>query len=143
MFRRLAGLLSLFFPLLALLLLKFYAAQIPSSAALVLKLYPVAVNLALLSSFAFSLLHPPSAIERLARLREPELSPAAIRYTRKVTQVWCGFFVLNAGIALATALWMSNEAWALYNGLIAYIAMGCLFCIEWLIRQKVKRREAA
>jgi uncharacterized membrane protein len=102
----------------------------------------VAVNLALLSSFAYSLMHPPSAIERLARLRHPDLSEQAVAYTRKVTKVWCAFFVINAGIAFITAAWASPETWALYNGVIAYILMGCLFGIEYLVRLRVKDSHA-
>lgn len=114
------------------------AASMLGNDALPLKLYPVLVNTMMLIVFAVSLRHPPSIIERLARLREPALPPHAIVYTRQVTKVWCGFFVLNGSIALATALWASDTAWALYNGLIAYVLMGVLFAGEWLVRQRVK-----
>jgi uncharacterized membrane protein len=109
--------------------------------ALPLKLYPVLVNAVLLAVFGASLLHPPTAIERLARLAEPELPPSAVRYTRRVTQVWCGFFVLNGSIAAATALWASDALWTLYNGLIAYLLIGLLFAGEWLVRRRVRARE--
>lgn len=112
------------------------------NVALPLKLYPVLVNVVLLVVFAVSLRHPPSLIERLARLREPELPPHAVAYTRQVTKVWCGFFIGNGGIALATAMVASNATWALYNGLIAYVLMGLLFAGEWLVRQRVKAAHA-
>ena len=105
-----------------------------------LKLYPVVVNLALLGAFAASLRRGPSAIERLARLREPGLPPAAIAYTRRVTQVWCVFFAANAAASAATALWASAAGWALYNGLVAYVLMGLLMAGEWLVRQRVRAR---
>jgi uncharacterized membrane protein len=120
---------------LVLVVLSFLANQL-----LPLKLYPVLVNAVMLGVFATSLRHPPSAIERLARLREPELPPEAIAYTRKVTIVWCAFFVGNGAIALATALWASDRTWAAYNGLIAYVLMGVLFAGEWLVRQRVRAR---
>ena len=63
-------------------------------------------------------------------------------YTRKVTQVWCGFFVLNGGLALGTALWASDATWALYNGLIAYGLMGVLFAGEWVVRRRVRAGHA-
>lgn len=110
--------------------------------ALPLKLYPVLVNTMLLAVFATSLVYPPSVIERLARLREPALPPSGVAYTRRVTQVWCGFFVVNGGIALGTALWASDATWALYNGLIAYGLMGGLFTGEWLVRRRVRARHA-
>lgn len=105
-----------------------------------LKLYPVLVNAVMLSVFCLSLRHPPSAIERIARLREPNFPPEAVAYTRKVTTVWCLFFVGNGGIALATALWATDRVWAAYNGFIAYLLMGVLFAGEWLVRQRVRAR---
>lgn len=113
-----------------------------SNQALPLKLYPVLMNAVMLGLFAFSLWHPPTVVERLARLREPELPPAAILYTRRVTQVWCGFFIFNGSLAVATALWASDAVWALYNGLIAYLLMGILFAGEWLLRGRVRSRAA-
>ncbi|MGA0609000.1 hypothetical protein [Caldimonas sp. KR1-144] len=105
-----------------------------------LKLYPVVVNAALLLLFGASLMRGPTVIERLARLREPELPPAAVQYTRRVTQVWCGFFIVNGSIAAATALWADTPTWALYNGLVAYVLMGLLFAGEWCVRQSRRAR---
>lgn len=99
-----------------------------------LKLYPVVISFSLLVVFALSLLYPPSVIERIARLTDPELPPRGVSYTRNVTKIWCGFFLLNGLIALYTSLYFSNEAWALYNGLISYVLMGCLFGGEWTYR---------
>lgn len=110
---------------------------------LALQLYPVVVNLVFLAVFAFSLWRPPSVVERLARLREPMLPPEAVAYTRRVTQVWCGFFVLNGSLALYTALWASPAQWAFYNGFVAYVLMATLFAIEWLVRRRVRGRIAA
>lgn len=109
------------------------------NAALPLKLYPVLVNATLLAVFAASLRWPPSAIERFARIRHPDLPPRGVAYTRKVTQVWCGFFAVNGAIALATALYASERVWALYNGLLAYVLIGLLFAGEWWVRQRVMR----
>lgn len=111
-----------------------------ANAALPLKLYPVMVNGALLLVFGLSLRFGPPVVERMARLRDPVLPPAALAYTRRVTQVWCGFFVFNGSVALATALWASERTWALYNGVLSYALMGTLFAGEWLVRQRVKAR---
>jgi uncharacterized membrane protein len=83
-----------------------------SGGLLPLRFYPVLVNGAFLTVFAYSLIVPPSTIERLARLQEPNLPPAAIAYTRRVTQVWCVFFALNGAIALYTALFSSMAQWS-------------------------------
>lgn len=101
-----------------------------------LKLYPVLVNATLLGVFALSLLRPPTVIERLARLEKPDLPAEALPYVRKLTQVWCAFFVLNGAIALWTALAASDAAWALYNGLIAYVLIGALLLGERLVRPR-------
>lgn len=110
---------------------------------LALQFYPALVNLAFLVVFAFSLWRPPTVIERLARLRDPGLPAEAVAYTRRVTQVWCGFFVLNGGVALYTALWASPAQWAFYNGFVAYVLMASLFAGEWLVRRRVQARIAA
>jgi uncharacterized membrane protein len=115
------------------------ASAVAANALLPLKLYPVLVNAVLLAAFAYSLAAPPSMVERLARLREPGLPDAAIGYTRRVTQVWCGFFVVNGAIAFGTALWASEALWSLYTGVVSYLLMGLLFGGEYLLRLRFKR----
>lgn len=104
-----------------------------------LKFYPVLVNLGFLFVFASSLIAPPTVIERFARLTNKELSREIIDYTRKVTWVWCAFFVINALVSAYTAIWASDDQWMLYNGFVAYILIGCLFAVEWLVRQRMLR----
>ncbi len=99
-----------------------------------LRFYPALINLGLLLVFASSLFFPPPVIERLARLQHPDLPPQGVLYTRRVTQVWCVFFLLNGLIAAATALWCSFACWSLYNGLLAYALMGLLMAIEYWVR---------
>lgn len=107
---------------------------------LALKLYPVLVNVAMLTVFTYSLFVPPSIVEQFARRREPDMAPQSVTYTRRVTQVWCVFFALNGGVALVTALWTSAATWSLYNGFVAYLLMGLLFAGEYAIRCNFKRR---
>ncbi|RYY73822.1 MAG: hypothetical protein EOO52_17630 [Gammaproteobacteria bacterium] len=104
-----------------------------------LKFYPVIVNVALLGIFGASLYRPPSMIERFARLQTSDLPVQAIAYTRKVTWVWCGFFVFN-GILGGATVFASDKIWALYNGLISYILIGLLLAGEYLIRLRVQRK---
>ena len=107
-----------------------------------LKVYPVLVNLSFLVLFSWSLFHPPTVIERLARLTEPDLPDEGVKYTRKVTIVWCLFFVINGTAACVTGVWASNEVWVLYNGLVAYILMGLLFIVEYAVRLVVRSKYA-
>jgi len=104
-----------------------------------LKFYPVMMNFSFLILFAGSLFTSTSFVERLARIREPDLPPQAVVYTRKVTLAWSVFFVINGSIAAITAVWASDKVWMLYNGMIAYVLMGILATSEWFIRQKVKK----
>jgi uncharacterized membrane protein len=104
-----------------------------------LRYYPVLMNGAMLAMFAASLRWPPSIIERLARISEPNLPESGVRYTKRVTQIWCIFFFANGVAALWTARFSSWEFWTLYNGFISYILMGVLFTSEWLVRQRMRR----
>ena len=108
-----------------------------SSASLLY--YPVLVNAVFLLAFAISLFQSQTLVERLARRLDPALPPEGVRYTRKVTLAWCVFFVANGSIAWWTTT-QSMSIWALYNGLIAYVAMGAMFGGEWLIRRRMVRR---
>lgn len=103
--------------------------------------YPVAVNLVMLAVFGGSLWTPMPLVERLARLREPDLPELAVRYTRRVTQIWCAFFIANGTIALLTALHGDMQIWTAWNGMIAYLLMGLLMAAEWLVRRRVIKRE--
>ena len=106
-----------------------------------LKLYPVMVNGVLLVVFAASLWFPPTVVERIARFHDPELPQEAVKYTRRVTQVWCLFFLGNGLIALWTAIWQSARAWFWYNGVIAYLLIGTLFAGERLIRRRMLEKQ--
>jgi uncharacterized membrane protein len=114
------------------------ACAISGDARFVLAL-PVLINLALLFGFASSLRGVPM-VERFARLQNPALSPEQLRYCRTVTVIWCGFFVLNASLSAAVAVWGSLRLWSLYTGLIAYVLMGMLGGTEYVVR-KIRFRE--
>jgi uncharacterized membrane protein len=116
------------------------AAALLSGTALPLKLYPVLVNATMLALFASSLRAPPTIIERAARLRGADPGPAASAYMRRLTVVWCGFFMLNGAIAFVTARWASDAVWTLYNGMVSYLLIGILLGGELLVRKRVVQR---
>ena len=101
--------------------------------------YPVVINTLMLLVFSGSLYQEQTVIERLARLREPELPESGVRYTRIVTKVWCAFFIVNGGIAFITCF-QSLEVWTFYNGLISYLLTGMLFVSEFLMRGRVRKK---
>lgn len=104
-----------------------------------LKMYPVFMSVGAGIIFASTLIRPPSMIERFARLVEPDLPESGILWTRKVTMVWCGFFVVNAAIALYTVVFAPMKIWVLYNGFISYVLMGILFLGEFVLRKRHQR----
>ncbi|WP_163558683.1 hypothetical protein [Halomonas sp. NO4] len=109
------------------------------NAELGMRAYPVAINAVMLTVFAASLWQGPPVIERLARLRQPDLPEAGVRYTRRVTQVWCAFFFANGSIAAWTACCTSLATWSLYNGVISYGLIALMFSGEWLCRRRLRR----
>lgn len=115
------------------------AALLPLDPWLAARAYPVVLSLGFAMAFAVTLRHPPSLVERLARLQEPDLPPEGQAYCRTVTVVWAAWLTANAVIAAALALFGSDEAWALWTGLLAYGVMGVLFAGERVTRRRVRR----
>ena len=109
------------------------------SPPLAAKAYPAAISFAFAALFLLSVIRPPTIVERIARVREPDLPPAGVAYTRKVTILWIGFLVMNGAISVATSLWGSLGQWMLWNGLLSYLATGALFAGEYLVRRLVRR----
>ena len=108
--------------------------------SLPVKLYPAVVSLGFLGVFGYSLIKPPNFVERIARLRHPDLLPQELRYTRRVTFAWCVYFVFNASVATGIALWGTDRAWALYSGAVSYLLAGLLFGVEFLLRVYLRRK---
>jgi uncharacterized membrane protein len=90
--------------------------------------------------FASSVWFPPTIVERLARLKTPDLPAEAIAYTKKVTIAWCIFFIINGSIALWTSLYTTDAIWAFYNGFLSYLLIATLFIAEFFIRLRVKQK---
>ncbi|WP_321963140.1 hypothetical protein [Paraburkholderia sp. J7] len=113
-----------------------------------MRLYPSLVNLGLLVAFGATLVKGPSMIEKFARLTYADPPAHIVRYTRRVTQLWCGFFAVNSVFSAWTALAWPARAWSLYNGAIAYGIIGALLAGEfawrkWIMLPRAARREAA
>ena len=106
--------------------------------------YPMMVTGGFFLVFSLSLTQGMSACEVLARkgwaMQHPggPFPPEAVTYTRRLTQVWCGFFIVNGAIAYATIRWAQAgdvTLWGWWNGCLSYVAMGLLFVGEWLYRR--------
>jgi uncharacterized membrane protein len=102
--------------------------------------YPPLVSLSLAATFGWSLAHPPTAIERIARLTHPDLSAEAVKHTSNVTKVWTVFFLANAAIASVCAVWFSVAIWTLWTGLVSYLLIGVLLIGEVMVRRRILQR---
>ncbi len=99
-----------------------------------LRLVPSFISLCAAAVFGYGLLRPPTLPARMAKRILGTLEPEVESYTTAITWIWLVFFLCNAAVAAITALWMSREVWALYNGLIAYGLVAVLFALEYLYR---------
>ena len=125
----------------ALIMAAFFVLALVLQQPASLYWYPVGVNLLMFILFFTSLHAEQSIVERMARLQQPDLPARAVAYTRRVTQIWCAFFVVNGSIAALLALLGAHRAWAIYTGLIAYILMAALFAGEYLYRRRIMVEE--
>lgn len=96
--RRQAGPLQAVTQLVAVVGIALCVASFMLKTHQLLLFYPVVVNAVMLAVFGGSLWSAMPIVERLARLQEPDLPEKGVRYTRHVTQIWCGFFIINGGI---------------------------------------------
>ncbi|MCR5187609.1 MAG: AMP-binding protein [Treponema sp.] len=119
-----------------------------------LKLYSVVISATFLLVFASTLFFGPNIIFRFATLADRKILGSSYEkqvelYCKKVTIVWCCFFVLNGSAAAITTFAdkifglspeKAREIWAIYNGGISYALMGILFVVEFIIRKLVDRK---
>lgn len=111
------------------------AAALLNESGLVLAT-PVAANVVLLATFGVTLRRGSAPmIERFARLQEPSLDAPKRAWCRLWTKLWCAFFVANGATAAALALRGDLQAWALYNGMIAYALIAAMLGLEWALRR--------
>jgi uncharacterized membrane protein len=110
------------------------------NSATSLLLTPALVSFALLVVFARSMAKGETMIERFARVQAEDLSEEEIRYCRRVTGLWCAFFLLNGIAASWLAVAGDLERWALYTAFLAYVLIGIIFASEFVYRQWRFRR---
>ena len=115
------------------------------NSSVILKFYPLLMNLVFLVSFAVTLFSPPSMIFRFAAMQDKTIkgslgAKSVEIYCRKVTIAWCGFFIFNGTIAGFTIFSGSDAVWAVYNGGISYFLIGTFFLCELLIRKAAQKK---
>lgn len=105
----------------------------------VVKLYPVFANLTVFLVFFISTFSKETVIQKFAKAVDGELSQNALIYTRKLTYIWSGLTFFNFIMSLIS-VFMSTKFWAVYNGFIAYLLIGTLFFVEYIIRIILKKK---
>ena len=101
--------------------------------------YPALVNFCLCGVFLNSLRQGEPLLLRVIRARGWPLSEHAPTYLYRLTAIWAGFFVANALVSIWTTT-LGIQAWTLYNGFLAYIAVAVFVGIEYVFRIWYKRR---
>jgi uncharacterized membrane protein len=115
------------------------AVTLLGGGTLALKSYPTIISLILLAVFGYTVLVPPSMVERIAKAAGSRFTHRTAPYTRRVTIVWCVFFAINAFVSAWISVSGSMEAWTFYNGFFAYVIMGAFFVTELVVRYFYKR----
>ena len=99
-----------------------------------LKLYPVLMNIGVCLMFALSLRGTP-LIEKIAKKMGHSLDTKQKEYTRHVTCIWAIFMFCLAVISFIT-VFLSNEIWVMFNGLISYILIAIMIGVEFIVRKR-------
>lgn len=99
-----------------------------------LKLYPVLMNACMCLMFALSLRGVP-LIERVAKKIGYNLDESQREYTRRVTYAWAIFMFCLAVVSFVT-VFLSDEVWVLFNGLISYVLIAIMIVVEFIIRKR-------
>jgi uncharacterized membrane protein len=110
------------------------------NSEILLRYYPVLMNLLFSIFFALSLFSKQSLIERFVSPFKKDISVHAKRYMRGLTKAWALLLLINAGVALYTACCLSISQWALYNGAIVYLGFAVFTLFEFAYRQYYKSK---
>lgn len=103
------------------------------------KFYPVAANLTVFLIFFTSIFSRETVIQKIARKIEGGLNDFTRGYTRRLTYVWCIFCFVNLLISIVT-VFLPEKWWAFYNGFVSYVAIGCMFAVEYIVRVILRKR---
>ena len=104
--------------------------------ALIVYAPPVVLNLALCVLFAGTLrAGSEPMITRFARAERGDMPADLAIYTRRLTQMWSGFFALMAATSAVQALFASAMAWSLFTNVVNYALVLAMFIFEYGYRR--------
>ena len=120
-----------------------------------IKLYPVTISAVFLIIFGSSLFSQTPIVFKFATLQDKSIAGSSYEnkvksYCRKVTIVWCVFFILNGSTAAFLGYLgkifpsipkkTADAICYTYTGVISYILMGLLFAVEFIVRKMVDKK---
>ena len=118
-----------------------YAEGLAMHTELALYLENLAFLCALSALFATSLRGGKEAlITRLARrVRNGDMPPAVVAYTRAATVAWAGFFAAMAVVSTVLFLTESRAVWSAFVNLAVWPLPAAMFALEYVVRLRVLR----
>ncbi len=102
-----------------------------------LYLPPLLINAGLMTVFGLTLRRDSMPlIERLMRMEYPggALPAALVRYARRLTHLWVGFFAAVVLVSLALAVSAPLELWSLFANVLSYLFAMLLFLAQYAWR---------
>ncbi len=118
-----------------------YADAFAVHAELALFLENLAFLCALSALFAISLRGPHEAlVTRLARrVRNGDMPPPVVAYTRSATVAWAVFFAAMAVVSTALFFTGSRTVWSAFVNLALWPLTAAMFLLEYIVRLRVLR----
>jgi len=89
--------------------------------------------------FLCSLFAKETVIQKIAKRLDGKLEEPVLTYTKNLTYVWVVFLFFNFLMSV-WSLFLSDNFWALYNGLVSYLLIGGVFAVELPVRYFFKKR---
>jgi len=114
-----------------------------NESEILLRFYPVAMNMAFSLFFFYSLTKEVTLIEKFAQYFVKNPEPYQRQYMRGLTKAWAILLLVNAGVAAYTACCTSLEIWTFYNGVISYVLFGLFSLAELINRHFYEKRRLA
>jgi uncharacterized membrane protein len=75
-------------------------------------------------------------VTQLAERVHRSVTPAMRGYTRRLTAVWCGYFVAMAALSLALYAWAPWSWWSLFGNVLTPLSLVLFFAIEHALRYR-------
>jgi uncharacterized membrane protein len=98
---------------------------------------PVLIPLSLMLFFARTLRSgsEPLVTQIARQMRDGDLPPELVRYTRHVTVLWVCLLAVLAAMAVVAAGLANRNLWSILTNVVTYAVLGVAFAVEYLFRR--------